>query len=94
MIKMKRIIKNEKKKYLTVAQLRERYGGVSHMWIERRLKGDPEFPRPVKLGSSLLRMFDLDEIETYERACTATRQHARDGREAEKSPPSRHGLST
>jgi predicted DNA-binding transcriptional regulator AlpA len=52
-----------------VAQLRERYGDVSHMWIERRLKRDPTFPRPVKLGGSSLRMFDLDQLEQWERAC-------------------------
>jgi hypothetical protein len=40
------------KVYLTAAQLRERYGGVSHMWIERRLKSDPAFPRPKKFGGS------------------------------------------
>ena len=60
------------KRYLTVAQLRERYGNVSHMWIERRLKSDPTFPRPKKFGNSALRLFDLDEIESYERLCTTT----------------------
>jgi len=59
------------KRYLTAAQLRERYGSVSHMWIERRLKSDPTFPRPVKLGGSGLRMFDLEQIEVWERACAA-----------------------
>jgi len=57
------------KRYVTVAQLRERYGDVSHMWIERRLKRDHTFPRPVKLGGSSLRMFDLDQLEQWERAC-------------------------
>jgi len=57
------------KRYLTAAQLRERYGNVSHMWIERRLKRVPNFPRPVKLGGSGLRMFELDELEQWERAC-------------------------
>jgi predicted DNA-binding transcriptional regulator AlpA len=62
------------KVYLTAAQLRERYGGVSHMWIERRLKSDPAFPRPKKFGGSALRMFALDEIEAYERACSIKEQ--------------------
>jgi hypothetical protein len=31
--------------FLTTRQLRDRYGGVSHMSIERRLVDDPEFPR-------------------------------------------------
>jgi hypothetical protein len=54
--------------YLTVAQLRQRYGSVSHMWVERKLKSDPDFPRPVTFGSSF-RFFRFDEIEAYERLC-------------------------
>jgi hypothetical protein len=57
------------KLYLTAAQLCERYGGVSHMWLERRLANDPAFPRPVRFGNSKLRMFDLAELEAYERMC-------------------------
>jgi len=57
-------------KYLSAAQLRARYGGVSHMWIERRLKTDARFPHPQKFGR--LRFWDLDKIETYERACAGT----------------------
>ena len=62
------------KRYLTAAQLRARYGGVSHMWIERRLRYDPTFPRPVKLGGSLIRMWDLAEIEAWERSCVLQRR--------------------
>jgi predicted DNA-binding transcriptional regulator AlpA len=58
------------KKYLTAAQLCARYGGRSHMWVERKLKSDPRFPRPKKFGGRL-RLFDLDEIEAYERAAVA-----------------------
>jgi predicted DNA-binding transcriptional regulator AlpA len=68
-----------KQKYATAAQLRERYGGRSHMWIERRLQNDPTFPRPVKLGGSLIRMWDLDEIESWERAAV-TKQGRETGR--------------
>lgn len=53
-------------KFITVAQLCERYGGVSFMWIERRLKDDPTFPKPVKFGR--LRFFDIDEVIAWERA--------------------------
>ena len=62
------------KQYLTAAQLRARYGGVSHMWIERRLRYDPTFPRPVKLGGSLIRMWDLAEIGAWERSCVLQRR--------------------
>jgi hypothetical protein len=53
------------KRYLTSRQLRDRYGGRSHMWISRRLKADPKFPRPKYFGR--YQYFDLDEIEAYER---------------------------
>jgi predicted DNA-binding transcriptional regulator AlpA len=55
-------------KYLTANQLRERWGGCSHMFIERRISGDPDFPRPVKLGGRK-RFFSLDQVEQYERKC-------------------------
>lgn len=54
--------------YLTAAQLRVRYGGVSHMFVERKLKNDPTFPRFVTFNS-MHRFWRLDEIEAYERAC-------------------------
>jgi predicted DNA-binding transcriptional regulator AlpA len=53
--------------YLTAAQLRTRYGGVSHMWIERTMARDPTFPRPTTFGS-MFRFWRLDEIEAWERA--------------------------
>jgi hypothetical protein len=56
------------KKFLTVNQLCERWGGVSNMFIERRLKSDPGFPRPRKFDDGRIRFFDLDEIENYERS--------------------------
>jgi hypothetical protein len=54
------------KKYVTVAMLRARYADVSAMWVERRLKDDPSFPRPIFFGR--LRFFDLSEIERWEQA--------------------------
>jgi hypothetical protein len=53
------------RKFLTTAQLCERWGGVSHMFIERRLKSDPNFPRPTKFDGRI-RFFDLYAIEAYE----------------------------
>lgn len=35
---------------ITSATVREFCGGVSDMWIWRRLKSDPSFPRPVYVG--------------------------------------------
>ena len=36
--------------FITTAQLRQRYGGMSHMWVERKLKSDPDFPAPSPSG--------------------------------------------
>ena len=50
-------------------QLQERWGGCSHMTIQRKLDDDPAFPRPIKLGpKGRTRMWDEGEIEKYERA--------------------------
>jgi predicted DNA-binding transcriptional regulator AlpA len=57
------------KKWKTTRQVQVRYGDVSHMWIERRLKDDPDFPRPVKFGR--LRFWDEDELDSYDRICAA-----------------------
>ena len=56
-------------KYMDAAQLCERYGGVSFMWIERRLETDPDFPRPLKFGR--LRYFDIAQLEQWERKTAA-----------------------
>lgn len=55
-------------RFMTVRQLRDRWGGVSHMFIERKIKEDPRFPKPQKLGSTI-RFFRIDEVEAYERQC-------------------------
>ena len=56
--------------FLTMAQLRQRWGDCSHMFIERKLKDDPTFPRPYRLGEGARphRMWSIDEISAYERS--------------------------
>jgi predicted DNA-binding transcriptional regulator AlpA len=56
-------------RYIGTAALRRRYGNVSHMWVERRIKLDPAFPRPVKFGR--LRFWKLSELESWERSKAA-----------------------
>jgi hypothetical protein len=51
--------------YLTAAQARARYGGVSDMWLWRRLRDDPDFPRPLVVGSR--RIFKLSQLVAWER---------------------------
>jgi predicted DNA-binding transcriptional regulator AlpA len=66
------------KTFLTSAQLRTRYGGRSHMWLERRLKSDPLFPRPQYFGR--LRFWDRAAIEAWERATATGRPNVAEAR--------------
>ena len=63
--------------FSTAAQVCIRYGGRSHMWLWRRLKSDPTFPRPMRCSGSHLRLFDNDELDAYDAA---------QARDAMKSP--------
>ena len=49
--------------YLTAAQVMTRYGGVSHMWLLRRMAKD-HFPKPIYFGR--LRFWRRTEIESWE----------------------------
>lgn len=64
--------------FINARQLRTRYGGVSHMWIERRLSSDPTFPKPRYVGTR--RFWLLAAIENWERA-NATKSSRDRGRE-------------
>jgi predicted DNA-binding transcriptional regulator AlpA len=55
--------------YIATRQLRRRYGGVSHMWVERRMVDDPAFPKPVYFGAR--RFWAVAELEAWERATAA-----------------------
>ena len=57
------------KKYLTVSDLRDRWG-VSQMFIERGIRLDPQFPTYSQFGDApkAKRLFDLVDVETYERS--------------------------
>ena len=65
---------NANRQFLTSTQLRVRYGGRSDMWIDRLMKRDATFPRPVYIGH--YRYWDLEAIEAYERAVAAKRAAA------------------
>ena len=45
-------------------QLRDRYGGVSATWVDRKLASDPEFPKPKYISGR--RFFSVSELEEYE----------------------------
>jgi len=54
-----------KKRYLTSRQVRERYGDRSAMWLWRKLKYDPRFPRRMVMGKNL-HLFDEDQLDAYD----------------------------
>jgi predicted DNA-binding transcriptional regulator AlpA len=37
--------------FINGQRLRRVFGGVSHMWVRRRLAADPDFPKPRYVGS-------------------------------------------
>lgn len=39
------------------------------MWLERRLKNDPDFPKPTYFGR--LRFWKVAELDAYDRVCEA-----------------------
>lgn len=55
----------ENETLIRTAQVRARYGGVSHMWVERRLKDDADFPRPIYIARN--RFWRLGDLVAWER---------------------------
>jgi hypothetical protein len=72
--------------FLTVRQLCRRWGDTCHMFVVRRRKSDPDFPRPYRIGKGHIHFFALDEIERYEELGRKEKTH--DGKEK----PRRRGL--
>ncbi|WP_441229453.1 hypothetical protein AB7828_03860 [Tardiphaga sp. 215_C5_N2_1] len=50
---------------IPTARLRARFGGVSHMWVERRLKDDPTFPKPIYITNR--RFWRVSDLVVWER---------------------------
>jgi predicted DNA-binding transcriptional regulator AlpA len=69
----RKISEPEAAAYLTAPQVCQRYGGVSHMWLQRVLDSDPTFPRPAKFGhkKNSWRFFKISELVEWERAQAA-----------------------
>lgn len=49
---------------ISATQVRERFGGVSDMWLHRRLHDQSGFPKPVYIGR--LRFWRLNELRAWE----------------------------
>jgi hypothetical protein len=54
---------------LTAIQLRARYGGRSHVWLWRKLKRDPNFPKPFYMDG--FRLWDEAALDRYDDAVRA-----------------------
>ena len=46
--------------------VRERYDNASAIWLWRRCRDDPRFPKPVKIGNR--NYWYEDELQAYEKA--------------------------
>jgi len=57
--------------WMTSNQVCARYGGKSHMWLWRKIKYDPAFPKPVYFGR--LMMFLVAEQDEYDRIMISKR---------------------
>jgi hypothetical protein len=55
---------------IRTGDLRKRYGNCSHMWVERRLADDPNFPRPLYI--SRRRFWRLGDLVAWERSKAAS----------------------
>jgi hypothetical protein len=55
--------------WITAKQVCERYGGRSLMWLWRKLRDEPTFPRPTYFGR--IQFFSVEAVEAYERATIA-----------------------
>jgi predicted DNA-binding transcriptional regulator AlpA len=54
-------------RYLTIGQVRERFGGVSDMWVWRYMRRH-NFPKPVQFGGpTSARHWLLTDVEKWER---------------------------
>jgi predicted DNA-binding transcriptional regulator AlpA len=67
-LSMRRIRVSDDVRFLTIGQVKRRYGNVSDMWIWRRLR-DHAFPKPVRFGGpTSVRHWVLSDLERWERA--------------------------
>lgn len=64
----------QRKHYLTAPQVCERYGDRSAMWLWRKMKFSPKFPRPLVIAGR--RYFDEDELDQFDQASKMEAPHA------------------
>lgn len=68
--------KNTSTIFLPSAAVRARYDDASDMWIDRRLKDDSGFPKPIYIAKR--RFWRVTDLETWERGlATAERDNVK-----------------
>ncbi len=60
---------NDEGELIQASQVRARYGGVSDMWLHRRLHDNSNFPKPIYITKR--RYWRLADLVAWERACAA-----------------------
>jgi hypothetical protein len=80
------------KKFISIVQLCARWGDCCEMTVERKLANDPAFPPPIQLTPGGRRLWDLQQIEEYERKA-ATRSREAAARAPPRRPPRRGGAA-
>jgi hypothetical protein len=69
-------------KWISATQVCARYGGRSLMWLARKLKLDPDFPKPTFFGP--LRYWQPVALDAYDEAII---------RLSDERPPKRYGVA-
>lgn len=77
-----------KGKFTRVAPLKVRYGGVSDMWITRKMRDDG-FPAPVYLGGGRDRYWITEQLDQWD-----NEQLTREAPKTKTAPPSRRKAVT
>jgi hypothetical protein len=65
---------DRKRRFITFVDLCKRWGDCAHMTVEFKIRKDPNFPRIYTMGGRI-RLFDLEEVEAYERASVVSPTH-------------------
>ena len=59
-----KMLDRPEKRYLQTAQVRRRYGNCSAMWVYRKVRFDPAFPKPLVINQR--HFFSVDELDLYD----------------------------
>ncbi len=69
---------DDDEKLISASDVRRRYGGVSQMWLHRRLLDGSGFPGPVYIGA--MRFWRLSELVAWEKSLSRVNPKKRHGK--------------